>query len=790
MAKITLYQEPNKQQVNIDLNELMDLNKEDELTNFVAPQFDHNMGFNIDQQKVSEFDNTIPENNKDIVVGEDLEYSHASNANNDEYELGEEKINAITNNISERIKYYMPGSVEVAVKKKCTIGGNGDGTSTACNQGDVNNLILTPIPAENKETKNIPNQLHEDESNDIDYENKLIELQKKFPDYDLRYDKSLKFKNSYIGTLYKNDEYLYGLKGPVSIKQLYDFYYNILNKNKINEDDRNNNPKYEYNALMLYFDIPNWNKITSFINKNDLCDNNDLVIEQNPHVTLSYGFDNISVDEIFELYKAITKIEPITVILKGIQCFENNDNDVLSFIVESRNLIRFHRYLNELPHINNEKNMNYVPHMTIAYLKKGTGNKYCKLFKNDKFITSNKLVFSDKGENETILNLNNNLNIKDNITESPDGFNINGTRASWESADAIPFTMINGYNDKIFIGDKSETHLNLIHKYNLSPKLILLRDSEFINDGRIWMNKKIISFWKYPSQADYKNFIINLGKALNIDIWNDPDYKLEIEHNNKQELIPIQQYSGSVNPPESEKLKHLQSPMEKKNVNVPQGVGSKKYLEKKPLEYQQALHTSESVIKSIIYDILKEDTDGQPEKQIMSDVKYVDQSSMKNEKCSSCGWFNINNNNQCGMVEGNINPEGWCKLWGTKKFCNENLIRNIIKKEILIENKSKYSETKDALINSKSISKEVKNEILKYLTSGSSYKLSKHGNGGFINGLIKPKEFTEKTSKSSGVSLGADNDGFYCYTHRARSKSYEIPGKIPIKDIEFIESTG
>lgn len=98
---------------------------------------------------------------------------------------------------------------------------------------------------------------------------------------------------------------------------------------------------------------------------------------------------------------------------------------------------------------------------------------------------------------------------------------------------------------------------------------------------------------------------------------------------------------------------------------------------------------------------------------------------------------------------------------------------------------SDYSETKKSLMRSKSIGKEMKEKILKYLGSGSTYHM-----GGWVRGLIKPKEFTEKTPKSNGVSLGADKDGFYCYTHRAASKRHDSPGKIPIKEIEFIESTG
>jgi len=103
----------------------------------------------------------------------------------------------------------------------------------------------------------------------------------------------------------------------------------------------------------------------------------------------------------------------------------------------------------------------------------------------------------------------------------------------------------------------------------------------------------------------------------------------------------------------------------------------------------------------------------------------------------------------------------------------------------LDESESKYTNEKESLMRSKSISKEMKKEILKYFTGGSTYH-----EGGRVHGLSKPKELTEKTPKASGVGLGADKNGFYVYTHRARSGSHASPGKIPIKEINFIESTG
>lgn len=56
--------------------------------------------------------------------------------------------------------------------------------------------------------------------------------------------------------------------------------------------------------------------------------------------------------------------------------------------------------------------------------------------------------------------------------------------------------------------------------------------------------------------------------------------------------------------------------------------------------------------------------------------------------------------------------------------------------------------------------------------------------------ITKPKEFLDKTPKAKGVTLAQDKDGFFCYTHRARSKSYKTIKSIPKSAIEFIESTG
>lgn len=88
-------------------------------------------------------------------------------------------------------------------------------------------------------------------------------------------------------------------------------------------------------------------------------------------------------------------------------------------------------------------------------------------------------------------------------------------------------------------------------------------------------------------------------------------------------------------------------------------------------------------------------------------------------------------------------------------------------------------------MNSKSISKEMKELILNYISSESTYHM-----GGHIGDFVIPEELKKKSNKIDGVSMGADKNGFYLYTHRGRSKSKPTPDKITVKEIEYIESTG
>lgn len=91
---------------------------------------------------------------------------------------------------------------------------------------------------------------------------------------------------------------------------------------------------------------------------------------------------------------------------------------------------------------------------------------------------------------------------------------------------------------------------------------------------------------------------------------------------------------------------------------------------------------------------------------------------------------------------------------------------------------------KQQILRSKTLPKEMKDQILKYITSNTVY------NKGRAYGLKQASGLSNISKKISGCSFGADKDGFFFYTHRGRSKSHLNPLKITKTEIDWVESTG
>lgn len=236
------------------------------------------------------------------------------------------------------------------------------------------------------------------------------------------------------------------------------------------------------------------------------------------------------------------------------------------------------------------------------------------------------------------------------IKESADMINIDGYDLTHSDSDAIPFICESDFSCQI--GKGGEKHIEIwkdtvipdfredyyvdendfeekfgykptnpitieeIEKYyegeaDFEEYFIDMYDEEFYNDimdfdfvGRLWLNSKIISFWKYPKDNNELHKIINsLEKKLNIKIWNNgwkiliiivDDSNVDISklkytrdggvesqdeidmYKHTEKLIPLESYTKSLNPPEKEWIEHIKSPLLKKRKEFIKGVGSSK----------------------------------------------------------------------------------------------------------------------------------------------------------------------------------------------------------------------
>ena len=135
--------------------------------------------------------------------------------------------------------------------------------------------------------------------------------------------------------------------------------------------------EYKYGCVMIETPFPNWNDITSMISPEDLYDREEGdAIQENPHLTIFYGLhSNVKtevVEDIFREFKGNIKIEG-----NGISIFENELFDVVKFNINSQGSLQslFNEFM-KLP--NSCTYPDYQPHITIAYVKSGTGKKYVK----------------------------------------------------------------------------------------------------------------------------------------------------------------------------------------------------------------------------------------------------------------------------------------------------------------------------------------------------------------------------------------------------------------------------
>lgn len=163
------------------------------------------------------------------------------------------------------------------------------------------------------------------------------------------------------------------------------------------------NQKFDYGCLMVKFTPSWWHKFLNEINDEDLYDKKgeDLGKEEESHVTILFGFkDNeIKTEDIKNIVK---DTQSFTIELTGISYFDNEEYDVLKFDVKSNKLHELNNKASNLPH--EQLYPDYNPHMTIAYLQKGTADKYTKKFNNPIELKSEYFYYTDTNGEKTYFN--------------------------------------------------------------------------------------------------------------------------------------------------------------------------------------------------------------------------------------------------------------------------------------------------------------------------------------------------------------------------------------------------
>lgn len=179
-------------------------------------------------------------------------------------------------------------------------------------------------------------------------------------------------------------------------------YIKLNNINNINERSGTT-----FGCLMIYFNIKNWDYfIENFINEEDIYDDekHDFGLEHDAHCTVMYGFNNYN-----GIIKDIKSYLPNklsgNIYVKDISIFpkdEHKNYDVVKFDILSESLQKLNNIFKNNFKITSDY-PDYHPHMTISYVKPGTGKKYIKVKKERILLKPKYFVYSDGLGNKTIL---------------------------------------------------------------------------------------------------------------------------------------------------------------------------------------------------------------------------------------------------------------------------------------------------------------------------------------------------------------------------------------------------
>jgi len=153
----------------------------------------------------------------------------------------------------------------------------------------------------------------------------------------------------------------------------------------------------DYGCLMLDLQVEGWDDLKLLVDPEDVHDSGlDFGgIQEDPHVTVLFGYhDDVKPGDVMMAAEDIVPGD-IELELNTLSVFENDEYDVLKFEVVSKELTDLNSKMkSKFNHTNTHTG--YNPHVTLAYVKKGTGQKYEKVFQESFKAMGEKFNFNYK----------------------------------------------------------------------------------------------------------------------------------------------------------------------------------------------------------------------------------------------------------------------------------------------------------------------------------------------------------------------------------------------------------
>lgn len=160
-------------------------------------------------------------------------------------------------------------------------------------------------------------------------------------------------------------------------------------------------------CVMIDFNFTNWDELLESIDEDDIYieEGKNYGSQSRPHLTLLYGIrPQVTDEQILECFKGFTE-DDFKVNINGVSIFDTNDNfDVVKLGIEiTPKLKEINRKLSKLP--NSNPYSEYIPHITLAFVKKGTGKKYINPDYKYDIKDIEKIIYSRPDNSEFKINL-------------------------------------------------------------------------------------------------------------------------------------------------------------------------------------------------------------------------------------------------------------------------------------------------------------------------------------------------------------------------------------------------